>query len=184
MRLSLSFTDFENTNEALTFASRGEGTSYSGSIWHRISARTSYMVTYTSQDIDTEAAILFDTSVFDFIGGCGAPGSCENGDTFFDTEYTSLTGQLNIAFTDAWEGLFRVMMAEEDGDNVFMGDTSGVISSGDIDQDFLDWEAGVKYRLPSGLFVGGSVRGFDFEDVNDAQNYDGTIVTARAGFEF
>ena len=175
MRLSLSFTDFENKNDALTYSSRAEGTSYAGSLYQRISPRTSYMVTYTSHDIDTDTAILFDTAGF---------GGTENGDTSFDTEYTSLSGQLNIAFTPAWEGYFRVMMAEADGNNVFLGDVSGVISPGVIDQELLDWEAGVKYRLPSGLFVGGSLRGFDFDNVNEIQNYDGTIITFRAGFEF
>ncbi len=35
-------------------------------------------------------------------------------------------------------------------------------------QDYLDWEVGLTHQFPSGLFLGGSARLFDYEDVNES----------------
>jgi hypothetical protein len=177
LRIGLTYTDFENENEQLARSSRTEGTSGAASVWHKVNDRFDYMVSYTMQEIDTQADILFDT------GGFGAT---ETGDTFFDADLTSLMAQFNFKLTDAWTGFARYMMSESDGDNIFIGDgATGLLSSGLVNQDYNDWEAGLTYKLPSGLRIGGSVRGFDYEDTdNPLLDYDGLIFTARAGIAF
>ncbi len=176
-RFSVTYTDFENENEELTFASRAEGTSGAASIWHKVNDRFDYTVSYSRQEIDTSAAILFDAAGF---------GATENGDTFFDADLTSWMAQFNVKLTDTWNVFGRYMMSESDGDNIFIGDgATGLLSTGLVNQDYSDWEAGVSYLMPTGLRLSGSVRRFDYEDTdNPLLDYDGLIVTGRVGFAF
>ena len=63
-----------------------------------------------------------------------------------------------------------------------------------IDQELLDYEAGVRYTFPKGVFIGGSVRVFDYEDdsifaftsgpLNSPLDYDGSMIILRAGLSF
>ena len=51
-------------------------------------------------------------------------------------------------------------------------------------QDFSDAEAGLTYSFDNGIYVGGRVRVFDYDDANDRLDYDGSIIAAVVGLEF
>ncbi len=174
MTIGATYSDFENTNPV--FDSSSEGTYWSLAFSHQAGQRLNYTLSYAEQDIDTATPIVFDTAAF---------GGTDTGDTLFDVDHTQGSAQINYDFTSAWRSFLRYSMTEAEGDNVFVGDTTGVISEGLIQEEYSDVEVGLSYHFPSGLYVGGSYRDFEYDDDgNELVPYDGEIFTIRAGLTF
>lgn len=190
MRINLQFLDFSNdTNFVDTidtgqvFASSTDGDTFSASFWHRASDWVNYLFSYSRQEFDSASPILFDIDPF---------GNTDSGNSLFNNENTIWSGQINLIFDPAWKFFLRFSLAESEGDNFFLGTSfSGDISTvaglppgQRIDQDYTDWEAGLTYSFASGLFAGGSVRSFDYDDQNNLLDYDGEILTLHMGMKF
>ena len=76
----------------------------------------------------------------------------------------------------------RARVHDSDGDNDIVGPTftNAIL----IDQASYDAEGGVTYAFLSGLYVGGRIRFFEYDDGNDGLDYDGEIFSIVAGLDF
>lgn len=175
MRIDLSYLDFKNTQNALAYDHIAEGDTWSAAFWHKPNRYLEYSLGYSEQGLDATTQILFDGPGF---------GANEDGTTQFDDTNRFIHAQFMVHFSDRWDGFLRYIDSEADGTNPFRGEVSGLISLSPLNQEYQEWELGLTRRFPSGLFVGGSVREIDYKDVNTALDYDGTILTVRAGIRF
>jgi len=185
MRIDLGYLDFESMNTAPDIRDLGsfwnglrEGQSLSVSFWNRVGEKIDYMLRYAGQEIETNVGVTFDTA--GFFG-------TETGFSIFDNDNTQYSGYVNCAFGTRWKGNVRFMAAESDGVNVLTGDATpapGIVNSESIKQELVDLEVGLNYFFDGGMFVGGSYRMLDYEDGNTLLDYDGEIITLRAGLRF
>ena len=81
-----------------------------------------------------------------------------------------------------WKLFFRARINDANGHNRITGTTFS--NNIDIMQDFSDIEVGLTYTFDNGVYVGGRIRMFDYDDVNDRMDYDGDIVSLTAGLSF
>ena len=193
MRLGLSFRDNQNNNVSPNFRLEGnnalttvidnrhefDGRSWSADWWHKPSAAVQYTLRYALQDFDSNTGVLFDTAGF----GAAAPGT-----SVFDSENTQVQGRVDFRISQRWRGFARAWSVESDGENVVFDATDpaavSLLNLEPIDQQMSDVEAGADYTLPSGVWLGVSLRSFDYDDQNDRLDYDGEIVSLRAGLRF
>jgi hypothetical protein len=182
IKLDISYIDFENRNLASDFRPRSldwdtliKGTTWSGSFWHQPSGGVDYMLNYAQQEIDNSVFVVFDQDGF---------GAVEPGDSLFANDNTQYSGQVNFRWARRWAGHVRLWYAESDGNNVLVGEISGVVDDQIIMQEFRNAEVGLIYTFESGIFLGASARSFDYDDYNDLLDYDGEIFTLRLGTNF
>ena len=119
--------------------------------------------------------MIFDTSGF---------GGLDDGISLFTTDNQQF--RMMIRYTSSrWSAFVRSWWAGSEGSNRLVGDATGVVHNTRIDQDYTDGELGLTYTLRSGIYVGGAWRTFEYEDMgNQLLDYDGNIITLRAGFVF
>ena len=185
MRIDVGYLDYEYTNTAPDIRDTGsfwdgmqEGTTLSATFWHRADDRIDYTFRYAEQEIDSAVGVTFDTA--GFFG-------TETGDSIFATDNTQYSGQVNVAWEENWSGFARFWYAESDGSNILTGDATpppGIVNNEIILQEFENVEVGVNYTLKSGIFVGASVRTFDYDDANDLLDYEGEMLLVRVGTKF
>ncbi len=182
MQIDLSYLDHENQNTAADFRNPGstwmatqEATTYSGAIWHRPSDDFDYLLRYARQEVDSDSRIRFDTAGF---------GGTELGNSIFANDNDQIYGRVNFSWAKPWRAWVSLWLTESDGDNIINGDVTGVVTNVPIMQDFTNWEAGLRHEWPSGLFGGLAFRAFDYDDVNNLLDYDGSIFEISGGMRF
>ncbi len=182
MRLDLSFLDFETRNAAPDIRNPGsnwdalsDGTNWSVGWSHQANEKVQYMLRYAEQDIRSDVAVLFDTAGFFGV---------EPGRSIFDNRNDQILAQMNFRSGESWRGFLRGSFTESDGNNPLIGDVNGLVNDLVIGQKYEDVEFGMDYHLPSGIYLGASVRGFDYGDNNGLLDYSGEILTVRGGTRF
>ncbi|ANM29118.1 hypothetical protein ABI59_05165 [Acidobacteria bacterium Mor1] len=182
MRFDLSFLDFETRNTAPDIRDPGsnwdalsDGTNWSLGWWHQAGEKVQYLVRYAEQDVRSDVAVLFDTAGFFGV---------EPGRSIFDNRNDQIVAQMNFRSGEAWRGFLRGSFTESDGSNPLIGDVNGLVNDELIGQQYEDVEFGMEYHLPSGIYLGASIRGFDYEDRNGLLDYSGEILTLRGGTRF
>ncbi len=186
MRLNATYRDWDNENispnirpvpPAIDNDSKVDGTAWSVDWTHAAGDHVSYLLRYTDTEVDGSTAILFDTAGF----GAVAPGSSD-----FLNDNTQFQGRVDYR-NDDWHGYVMVSSVEADGFNNVLDltlPTPSVLNNLIIMQEFVDSEIGLSRMFDSGLRVGAAYRFFDYDDVNDLLDYDGSHLTVRAGFTF
>ncbi len=195
MRIDLGYLDFDHDNNAPDLRSPGsfydgtaEGTTHSVAFWHKANENVDYMLRYAEQEIDTRVGVRFDLAGFNL---------ADDGDSVFQNDNTQLSAYLNYRWSEAWKIHARYTMTESEGHNLLFGDASGLVNDEVIAQDYDDWELGLTYLLPNGLYFGADYRDFEYDDgghrldglgavlfSNDGLDYKGQIVSLRAGLTF
>ncbi len=190
-RIDLGYLAYENSNNGSDFRRPGDctpgddvdngcwsslakGDTYSASVWHKASENLDFWIRWAQNDIDRTTRIHFDTDFFF--------GSTDVGDSIYDNDYTAWSGQVNFSWASAWRAYFRTQVNKSDGKNSITGSTfSNTLV---ILQDYSDVEGGVTYSFASNMYVGARLRSFDYDDFNNALDYDGEILSIVAGFNF
>ncbi len=180
--IGVSFLDFERDNAALDirdpaslWSGAADGTTRSLEWRQRFGEPASLTLRYSRQDFLSDVGITFDRAGF---------GAVEDGRSVFDNENTQFFGQLDFRWGGPWEAYARYWGVESEGNNLVLGSVSGLVNDETIAQDFTHAEAGLVYRFGSGVYVGGSLADFDYDDANDRLDYDGRILTLRFGTTF
>lgn len=182
LRIDLTYLDYTNDNTGADIRDPGsfynasaDGSNYAVAVWHRPIQWIDYNLRYAMQDQDTNVRVTFDQAGFFAV---------EDGNSIFDNENTQLLAHVNIRSPGPWSGFVRYVMTESDGTDSLIGDINGPVASVPIDQEFHDIEGGATYTFNSGVFIGASIRDFDYDDINNLLDYNGTIFTIRGGTTF
>jgi hypothetical protein len=190
LQIDLGFTGYDNENLGVDFrqadcsapgadiddgcwASRADGESFSARISHRPGGGVDYWFSWARSDVDSVVRVRFDTD--DFFN------SAENGDSTYANVSTELAGRINIRWHESWKLFLSARLNDADGHNRIAGTTYS--NTVDILQDFSDVEAGLTRSFANGMYVGGRLRMFDYDDVNDNLDYDGEVVSFVVGVE-
>ena len=104
------------------------------------------------------------------------------GNSVYNNDNTEFSAQVNYSWATRWKAFLRGTFNESDGDNAITG--SVFSSNRVILQDFSDIEGGLTYTFPKDYYVGARFRTFDYDDHNDALDYDGDILSVIAGYRF
>lgn len=192
LRIDLTHTDYENSNRGSDFRgtascaspagdiddgcwnSRIEGTTAAVALWHQPHQDFDYQLRWAKQEVDSVVRVLFDTELFF--------NSTEIGDSIYDSDTTQWSGQANIRWSGNWKAFVRGQLNDADGDNSLIG--PAFRNTLLIDQDYLDLELGITHTLKSGVYLGGRLRHFDYDDARRQFAYDGEILTLVAGLSF
>lgn len=192
MRVDLSLLDYERSNRDADFRqaadcsaigadlpdgcwfSDAEGSTVSASFWHRPNDNLDYWFRWARQDVKSVTRVRYDTELFF--------NSTEVGDSVYDNTSTEWATGLNVSWGKPWRAHVRLRINESDGRNDVLGPT--FTNRLLLLQDYADLEAGVTYAFENGLYVGGRLRAFDYDDVNDRMDYEGEIVSLLAGMRF
>ena len=129
------------------------------------------------QQIDSDVRVVFDQDQ-------GVFGTVEDGNSIFDNDNTQWSARVNVDCTERWSGYVQYWMTESDGDDLLIGDVTGLLNNEMIGQEYRDIGLGVTYNFPTGVFVGAGFRDLDYDDLNDLLDYDGQIFTIRGGTTF
>jgi hypothetical protein len=192
MRIDLQYLNFENTNTASDFRTTNtffgssiEGTTWSGSFWYQPSRVIDFMIRFSEQDIDSVANVVFDTAGF---------GGTDTGLDVFDNTNKEAMFRVNLRWSEPWRLYLQYWLTDSDGTNPLIDSSganldclpggAGAVCAPLIGQEYADAEIGLRYTFDSGIYVGGSYRDFDYDDVNALVDYDGTIFTLLAGVTF
>ena len=109
--------------------------------------------------------------------------SAENGNSIYDNNSTQWAGQANVRWAGTWKAFVRGQCNDADGNNSLIG--PAYVDRLTIDQDYLDLEFGITHTLKSGVYLGGRLRHFEYDDAARRQfAYDGDILTLIAGLSF
>lgn len=182
-RFQATWLDFENRNTGVNFrdpltnfAHSAKGSNGSLAWSNEIGGTVDYSIRYAWQEIATDTRIVLDTAGF---------GGTDPGDSLFDTDYSQWTADLRFRRgMTGWNGHVRVWWTDADGTSLFAGDTLGDVNRERVDRTFTDFEVGVQYAFDSGIYAGARVRSFDYDDVRNRFDYDGSILSLVAGMRF
>ena len=192
MRVDVSFSDYEHANRGADFRgvadcssigsglpegcwfSDAEGSTVSVGFWHRANENLDYWFRWAEQDVERVTRVRYDTEAFF--------NSTEVGDSVYDNTSTLWTAGINVKWGEPWQAFLRIRVNESDGSNDLAGPT--FTNRFVLLQDYSDVEAGVTYAFDNGLYFGGRLRTFDYDDANDRMDYDGEIVSVLAGLRF
>jgi hypothetical protein len=190
-RIDLGYLAYENSNTGFDFRRPGdctpggdvdsgcrnslvEGDTLSASLWRKQGENLDFWVRWAQNNVDRMIRIHFDTDLFF--------GSTDVGDSVYDNDNTELSGQVNFSWASAWRAYFRAQVNKADGKSAITGSTfSNTLV---ILQDYSDIEGGLTYSFPSNWYVGARVRSFDYDDFNNALDYDGEMFFLVAGLHF
>jgi hypothetical protein len=132
---------------------------------------------YAAQEVEGTTGIQFDTAGF----GAVAPGLSQ-----FLNDNDQLHGRFDYR-RGPWRFHLMASIVEADGFNNIIDLTAmtpSLANSVPIVQSYDNAEVGLDYVLPSGIWVGGTYRDFDYDDVNNRLDYSGSHVVLRAGMTF
>ena len=151
-----------------------EGATFSASVWHKASENLDFWVRWAQNDIDRMTRIHFDTDLFF--------GSTDVGDSAYDNDNTEWSAQVNFNWAPAWRAYIRTQANESDGKSAITGSTfSNTLF---ILQNYSDIEGGLTYSFARNVYVGARLRVFEYNDRNNALDYDGEIFSIVAGLDF
>lgn len=182
MQVNVSWLDSSNSNTATDFrpGALTWDRDYESQVWsvafsHRANETFDYAFEYADGEIDGTTAVIFDTAAF---------GGTESGSSAYMNDYTRWSARLNARIDEHWSAWIRFATNESDGNDLLLGNVSGVVSNAVLDQDFTDGELGVRHTFDSGMWLGASFRSFDYDEFNDLLDYDGEIFSILAGINF
>lgn len=178
VQVGVNYLDFKNERQASTFDATSEGNSLGLGVTYQPSPRVDLMLRYSMQEVETVADSLLDrASTTEFPDR-----------STYDADSDIIEAAFSFRPSPRWQGFVRVLLSESDAENgAFGGDLSTVTTLPSvlpIDQDFQHYELGGRYTLDSGIFFGVSAGIFDYDDVNDLLDYDGTTLEFSAGAAF
>ncbi len=178
VQVGVNYLDFKNERQASTFDATSEGNSLGLGVTYQPSPRIDLMLRYSMQEVETVADSLLDrASTTEFPDR-----------STYDADSDIIEAAFSFRPSPRWQGFVRVLLSESDAENgAFGGELSTVTTLPSvlpIDQDFQHYELGGRYTLDSGIFFGVSAGIFDYDDVNDLLDYDGTTLEFSAGAAF
>jgi hypothetical protein len=189
-KVDVSYMAYENSNTGADFRRPGdcstgddvdsgcwnnlvEGTSYSASLWHRPNPNFDFWVRWAQHEIDRVTRMHFNIDGFF---------ATDVGNSVYGNNNTEFAGGVNFSWATRWKAFVRAQFNESDGDSAITGATYS--SSLAILQDYADMEGGLTHTFPNDYYVGARLRTFDYDDHNDALDYDGDIFSIVAGLRF
>jgi hypothetical protein len=150
--------------------SNADVTRWDLSWFHKPNPRVDYLLRYAEEGIRTATEVAITASI---------PGL-----DIYDVDTTHGLAQVNFSWADPWNAYFRLWIADSDGATPLIAAGFTDTPSARIMQEYRDGDVGVRYTFPNGVFLGGSVRRFDYDDANDLLDYDGSILTFSGGLAF
>ena len=188
MRVTLGYQTRENTNTATNFRPvfgcdpndpsqppgsckwdrTADSSRWDITLTHNPVKKVDYLLRYADQTLTSDTAAIQ--------GG-------EPGRILYEANTTHAMAQVNFRPGDRWSAFVRGWIADADGLDEIVADnfTDG---EPNFTQDYTDGELGLRHTFRNSVFVGGSVRYFDYDDRNDLLDYDGTILTFNGGLAF
>ena len=189
-KFDLGYMAYENSNTGLDFRRPGdcvpggdvddgcwnhlaEGTTWSLAVFHKPTEDFDFWVRWAEHDFDRVTRTHFNLDTFF---------GTDVGDSVYDNTNTEFSGQVNYRWAGRWKAYVRARINESDGNNDLVGST--YTNRLVILQDYSDFEGGLTYTFPKDYYVGAGFRTFDYDDHNDALDYDGDILSVIAGLRF